>query len=190
MRIGAPSRPGEPLDSSRLTVGESTLSRLAVASAAVPIVSGTMYLTYWTAKKTEQVANMRLVAGSTAAAATPTLVRAGVFSVAANDDLTLLGAIANDPSIFSASFGVYTRAVAAPFAKIAGQRYATGILLVTGVATPTLAGAGVNFTGGSEPTAAPRLTARVVSLADLPASVAAASLSTADFRFIYSVVTP
>lgn len=157
-----------------IAAGESTLPRVSIVSSAIAAgVNQVLNLSYFTARKTELIGNVRNLSGATAAGATPTLCRIGIYSVAANGDIALLAAIANDTTLWAATFTPYTRALTAAFQKIAGTRYAWGQLCVTGAAAPTFPGS-VN---GLVPNTAPRLSATLAAQADLPASVANASLT-------------
>lgn len=162
-------------DTDVLTLGESTMHRRQVSSTSVVTGTGSLRLAYFTAKKTEMVTQLRIITGGTAAAATPTLCRVGWYSVAANGNLTLVGAIANDTTLFANTITAYTRSLVAPFLKVAGQRYAVGPLVVTGAAAPTMLGHNALTT--AEAGMAPKLGGLVAGQADLPASVVAASVS-------------
>lgn len=172
-----------------LTTGQATIARDLVQSAAVGSTAGTLRLTYFTARRSETVTQVRVWSGSTAAAATPTLVRIGLYSVAANGDVTLVASTASDTALFAATHTSYTKAFSASYDLVKGQRYAVGILVVTGAAAPTYHGATVFPGSGAEATAAPRLAASVGSQTDLPASVVSGSLSNSGNR-IYSVLLP
>jgi len=157
-----------------LTSGESILPRLNIASTAVvAATSGTLFLSYFTAQKTESVGNLKSYTGGTAAGATPTLCRIGIYTVASNGDIALAGAIANDTTLWAASFTLYTRAITTPFTKTAGQRYAWGQLCVTGATAPTFAGTGNTLV----PNSIPRVWGTLAGQTDLPASVANGSLT-------------
>ena len=136
--------------------------------------SGYVTFSFWTADKTEPINNVKVTTGGTAAGATPTLCRMGIYSVNAAGDLTaLLAATANDTSLFAAANTVYTRALTTQFNKVAGQRYATALLVVTGAAMP-------KFIGASAPSSTtvqwghlfelPTLASRVLGQTDLAAS--------------------
>lgn len=154
--------------------GESTIPRISVAQSSLPAgANQVLNLTYFTARKTELIGNIRTLSGGTAAGATPTLCRVGIYSVAANGDIALLAAIANDTTLWATTFTHYTRALTAAFQKIAGTRYAWGQLCVTGATAPTFAGP-VN---GLTPNTAPRLSGTVAAQADLPANVANAGIT-------------
>lgn len=170
-----------------LTTGQETYPRGLAQSSTVPITSQQMRLTYFTARKTDTVANVAVASGNTAAGATPTLVRLGLYTVAANGDLTLAASTANDTTLFAGTNTLYTKALTASLAVVAGQRLAIGILVVTGAATPQLLGISIGAVTVSA--AAPRLAAAVSGQADLPASVAAGSVSDTGNR-PYAVLLP
>lgn len=175
-------------DVDALTSGESTMPRGQVSSSGVQVGSSqSLRLSYFMAKKTEVVTQIRLITGGTAAAATPTLCRAGIYSEAANGDLTLVGSFANDTALFAGASTVYTKTLTASFTKTAGVRYAVGILVVTATTLPQFTGqTALNTT---EATSAPRLTAAVSGQSDLPSSVANASLAGSGSR-IYAAMIP
>lgn len=160
-------------------VGEYVPRRELINGNAATTVSGTLMLTYFTARKTEAINSLYMMSGATAAGATPTLCRAGVFSVADNGDITPLASIANDTALFIAANTEYTRALTSPFQKVAGVRYATGILVITGATMPS-------FHSHSSPATTPpntynrdnpALCGRVTSLAAWPtATIPAGSI--------------
>ena len=178
----------------QLTAGQGTLPRvLAQSAAAATGTNQTLRLTYFTAARSFVSTQVAVYSGGTAAAATPTLVRLGLYSVAANGDLTLVASTANDTALFAAAQTAYTKAWSASVQLVAGQRYARGDLVVTAATAPTYPGLSVH--GGSATAtavagAAPRLTGAVTGQADLPASVAAASVAATTNGMIYSVILP
>lgn len=158
-----------------LTLGESTISRRLITATNVSQATGALRLTYFTAKKTETTTSVRLGTGVTAAAATPTLVRVGIYSVAANGDITLVASTPNDTALFAAASTFYTKALSVPLSKVRGQRYAVGVLVVTGTTAPTLQGQ--NAITNTEMGQAPRLGGLMSAQADLPASALSAAVS-------------
>lgn len=168
--------------------GEETFERLFMSSSGSPTsTSGRLILGYFTARKTETTANVRVISGNVAAAATPTLCRIGLYTEAANGDLALVASTANDTALFASTFTPYVRAWTASYAKVMGQRYALGILVVSGAAMPALYGNG--GVSSSEAAIAPRLCGMVTGQADLPVSVLAASVA-ANNACPYGVVLP
>ena len=145
-----------------------------------------MRLVYFTARKSETVSSLRTLSG-TAAGATPTLCRVGLYGVAANGDLTLLASTANTTSLWSAATTRYDTALSASYAVTAGIRYAVGLLCVTGASLPTVY---VNNGGAAaEVGLDPRLCGVVAGLTDLPSSVTAASVGDTAVR-PYGVLLP
>lgn len=191
---GAGTYPGSSgtsaLDSHGLTTGEETFSRLfATANGASLGSSGSLRLTYFTAKESETISQLRLISGTTAAGATPTLVRAGIYTEAANGDLTLVASIVNDTTIFAGASTAYTRSLSVALAKVAGTRYALGVIVVTGAAVPTVAGFALGTPMGAESGLAPRVAAAWGSQTDLPGSVPVGSL-TSSTSMLYAALLP
>lgn len=123
------------------TVGEYIPDRDKWSAGATPaLTSGTLYFVYFTAAVTETITSMKVFTGGTLAAATPSICRMGVFSVADNGTLTEVASIANDTTLFLAANTTYARDFTATWTKTAGVRYATGLLVVSAVATPTFVG--------------------------------------------------
>jgi parallel beta helix pectate lyase-like protein len=176
-------------DMSLLTTGEETIPRLLVpfgnSSFYVGMASGDVRGAQFTARKTETITQVRVITGGTAAAATPTLCKVGVYSVAANGDHTLVASTASDTTLFAAANTAYTRSFTAGFTKTAGQRYAVVVLVVTSGTMPTFVG----ITGGTEIGAAPSLASRITGQTDLPSSIAAGSL-VANSTPLYAVLLP
>jgi len=161
-----------------LVTGEETFSRaLAATSNAILTGNEALRLCYFTARKTESISQVRVITGSTAAGATPTLIRIGVWTAnGAGALLAQQAATASDTSLLAASATRYTKAFAAPFTKQRGQRYAVGILVVTAATLPTLVGHGTAIQA-AEAGVDPMISAVVNGQADLPATVAAGSIT-------------
>jgi hypothetical protein len=177
-----------PFPPDQLAAGFATLPRWGVNVATLALATGTMQLTFFTADKTQSVSGATVRTGSTAAAATPTLCRIGLFSVAANGDIALIASTPNDTTLFAAASTTYTKAFSASVGVTLGDRLAVGILVVSGAAMPTMAGntAGT-LLGSAEMAIASRLAGQVASLSDLPSSTVAASIAN-NTALIYSRV--
>jgi hypothetical protein len=158
-----------------LTVGESTIPRL-FAYGNVTLTTTTMRVAYFTAQKTETITQVRVNTSGTAAGATPTLVRFGVYTVAADGALTLIASTPNDTTLLAGANTAYTKALSVGFTKQAGVRYAVAGLVATGATAPTLPASGVTAPA-AEIGIDPRLSAAVSGQADRPASVAAGSIT-------------
>jgi hypothetical protein len=166
------------LAANALAVGEIAPARGEILSTAIGTVSGVLYLTYFTADKTEAITTVTAWTGGTAAAATPTLCRYGVYSVAGNGDLTQVAATVNDTALFAAANTAYPKALSATWNKVAGQRYAVGPIIVSGAATPTFHGKQLASTSVMNTIArmSPAIVGRVTGLTDLPSSVTVGTL--------------
>lgn len=165
--------PGDYYTNQGLASGETCLPRTNTGTGPT-LVSQKLQLSYWTAAKTETINQIGTFTASTAAGATPTYCAMGCYLVAANGNLTLLGACANDTTLFAATFTEYLRAVTTPFQKVQGQRYAFGILVVSAAAMPIIDGYSGTVLKAS---VAPVLTSALISQSTLPASITAGSLS-------------
>jgi hypothetical protein len=160
-----------------LTVGQETFPRRLATNSGVPIgASGNLRGTYFTSRKSETVTQVRMWSGGTAAAATPTLVRAGLWTVDASGNGTaLIASIANDTTLFAATNTAYTRSFSVSVALTAGTRYAFGVLVVSGAAVPTLNGTTNSI--AAEMLVAPPVAFSVSSLADLPSTFTATAVA-------------
>lgn len=170
-----------------LAVGQYTMNRREVTTSNSPSATQTIRLTYFTATKSETYNQIAITSGATAAAATPTLVRIGIYEEASNGDLTLIASTPNDTTLFAAITTAYAKALSAPVSISKGNRYAVGILVVTAVAAPSFYGNSSLI--GSLAGAFPRISSQLTAQADLPASIPTASLSSSAVN-IYSVLLP
>ena len=90
----------------------------------------------------------------TGATATVTVCQIGVYEVAENGDLTLIGSTANDATLFNTSNSNATKALSAPVNLVGGTTYAFGLLHVT-------SGTEANFWGMDVEGFAAELTPRI-----------------------------
>lgn len=167
------------IDTHAISNGEAVMKREDIQTTGYVTASQRLVLTHFTALKTETITKVAVFSGATAAAATPTLCRVGIYSVADNGDLSLVASTPNDTTLFSVTFSRNEKALSAPFNKEAGKRYAVGALVVSAAALPTFYGTQVGgfttFTFRE-----PKTCTLVNGQADLPASVANASLSSSN----------
>ncbi len=159
-----------------ITVGEATANRRFIGSPGSG-TSGDLNLTYFTAVKTETITKLAMYTGGVVGV-TITLVRFGVYSVAANGDLALLASTPNDTTLFTTANTRYVKTLSSPWSKVANTRYAVGFLFV-GTTVPSVyamtdanATASVDTIWGLDP----RLSGRRVGQSDLPASITAANV--------------
>jgi hypothetical protein len=162
-----------------LYAGEETMSRRLVSNGGVAQGNQALRLAYFTAKKSETITQVKLATSSTAAAATPTLIRVGIYTVAANGDLTLVASTPSDTTLLAAASTAYAKALSAALAKVDGQRYAVGVLVVTGAAAPTIQGAsgGDAYAQSGSLGNGQRISGLVAGQADLPSTITAATVT-------------
>lgn len=177
--------------SSRLSSGQETFPRLLGMQATVNtvIASGTMCLIYFTARKTETVGNLVVSTASTAAGATPTVCRMGLYAIAANGDGSLVASTPNDTALFNSAFGRFPKALSAPYAVVAGSRYAVGVLVVTGATMPNFTACGQQNGSSSTLANSPRIAGLKTGLSDLPASFTEAAMSANPYA-LYAELLP
>jgi hypothetical protein len=164
-------------DPDALTTGEGVYSRaLAGISTALATGDQNLRLTYFTAKKTETITQVRVITGTTAAVGA-TLIRIGVWTAdAAGALLAQVAATPNDTALLAATNTAYTKAFSASFMKQTGQRYACGLLAVTAVTAPTMTGHATGIQAG-EAGLSPKISGLIAAQADLPATAAAGGVA-------------
>lgn len=166
--IGAPRGPMSYL---------SSIPRHAIRDASVATASGVLRLSYAKAERSFTATKMRVRSGSTAAGATPTLCKLGVFEVAANGDLTRLARTAGDTAMLSATSTAYEYALDAPVTVQAGKTYAFGLLVITSATAPTVQGM-IHLTG-AEAGWGERLCGQVPAQTDIISSIPGTSVADA-----------
>lgn len=178
-----------------LSSGVATIPRLAASSTSTATLANqTLVLSYFTSRTAFTSTQVRVFSGGSAAGATPTLIRIGLYAIAANGDGTLVAATANDTTLFAATNTPYTRSWSASVGIVKGQRYALGQLCVTAAAAPTVPGAntlgGIAASGGVENARSPKCATQIAAQTDLPASfLDAASVGNIGGR-PYAVILP
>lgn len=161
-----------------LTAGQIVPNRDLMSSATVSHATGTMALAFFTADKTETISTLTAYTGTTAAAATPTLCRMGIYEIDASGNGTLVGSTPNDTALFAATNTGYAKAVSTPFVKTLGKRYATAILVTSAVGLPTFHGPLSVATPPASSVAflAPVTIGRMTAQTDLPATFTVAQV--------------
>lgn len=171
-----------------LTVGEGVYDRARVAANTIAMTSQLLRISYFTARKTETKVSVRMESGAVAAAATPTLVRVGVWT--ADDAGALLSQVAatpNDTALLAAATTSYTKAFSASYAQVAGTRYAVGLLVVTGATVPQMPGYSGVLLAASYGTS-PRQSGFISAQADLPATAAAGGITNSTARLYFELL--
>jgi hypothetical protein len=173
---------GNPWDGTdQFTSGEEIFPADDATSGTNVTTTQILRLSYFTARKSESTTAVRVISGGTAAGATPTLVRIGLYSIDSTGAGTLVASVANDTALFASTATVYTKSWSVAYNKVRGQRYAVGVLVVSSTTTPTLAGKGITST--AEVSLAPRKTGSISGQSDLPSSFTGASVSSSFSRF-------
>jgi hypothetical protein len=168
--------------SNRLTTGEEVMPRDDVAGE-VALVSGVVYWSFFTARKTETITQCRTATGATAAAGL-TLARIGVYSTNGTT-LTLVASTANDTSLWTAGNTMTPKNFSSSFGKVAGTRYAMAYLAI-GTTMPTLEGVQIRPNSVALP---PRIQGELSGQTDLPASQLESGLS-GGFRRFQGIILP
>lgn len=159
-----------------LAVGEEVINRRDV-TGSVSLNSQSMRLTYFRARQTEVTTQVRMLSGATAAAATPTLIRIGLYICnSSGDGTSLVASIANDTSLFAAANTAYTRSWSASYGKVSVQLYALAVLVVSTVALPNLMGVSLHAAMATEGQTLPKVNGVLTSQTDLPASFLGSAL--------------
>jgi len=173
-------------NSESISPGESIMPRYNTGTGAA-LVSQQLALTYFTAQKTEIVNTIYTFTAATAAGATPTFCGMAIYSAAPSGALlSLLGQSPNDTSLWSAGFHQYPEPINTPFVKIAGQRYAAAVLIVTAAALPVLRG----YSGTVvDQQSSPAISMTLAGQSSFPASVPVGSLSISS-NVYYFGITP
>lgn len=175
--------------SNQLASGIPTFNREFLTTSQPTLTSGVVRYAFFTPHRDELVAAVRMMSGSTAAAATPTLVRFGLYTVNSVGDGTLVASTVSNTAIFAAANTVYRQALSAAYQILQGQRYAFAALVVTAATAPNVPGCNLG-TSGAEVGEPPMVCAAMGAQADLPATFTAASLAPGNVNRIYAVLTP
>ncbi len=179
-------------DTDELVVGEGTMSRRLVNSSTISSGSGLFRIGLFTARKSETIRRVTVFSGDTAAAATPTLCRVGIYRLENDGSATLIASIANDTTLFATNQTSYTRALLNSFEKVKNVRYGIGTIVVSGFATPTLVGLATRLVGNNDAhmVNSPPISTAISALTDLPATITAAQLSVGSSVAPYGVFLP
>lgn len=160
-------------DRNILAAGMESIPRLSAISNTVQTLGSNLRLVMTTARRAEAVTKVQMTTGGTAAAATPTLIRAGIYYQENDLSWTLVGSTVSDTALLAAAATLYTKNLSAPVNLVEGRRYALGLLVVTAVAAPTMYGA-ILTTGLAA--LAPQMGANITGQANLPATITNAAV--------------
>lgn len=173
-----------------LDIGEETIPRSWCNSNTLASTSQTLRLTYFRARKTETTTQVRVSTGTTAAGATPTLCRIGLYSIDSTTlNGTLVASTSNDTTLFASANTAYTKSWSSPYNKVTGQFYALGLLVVTVAASPSWPGLAVAIGLSSELLLSPRMTGSIAAQSDLPSTFTSVT-PTSSVNQYYSAILP
>jgi hypothetical protein len=159
------------------------------AIAGTSFVSGTVYLTYFTAFRAFTVARLAMITGGAAASPAPTMARIGVYAEDVAGNLSLAGATLHDPALFVLPSTRYVRNVETPFPVLSGARYAFASIIINAGSPGQAMGnntGGPNLIGLTQP---PRLTGTLPGQANLPSAIAVAQIVASPLSF-YGEIMP
>jgi hypothetical protein len=160
----------------QLAAGEETYPRL-LGTSGQSLTSQQLRLTFFTARATGSTTGVRLYSGSVNSSGL-TLARIGLYSVNATTGAgTLVASTASDTTLFNSATTKYTKSWSVAFTKVAGNRYALGVLVVG-----TTPGSVYAYTAPPDECAfAPRTGGALAAQADLPGSFTDAGLAISGF---------
>lgn len=116
-----------------------------LVGASPNLTAGNRFLTYFRAAATLTISNITTGTGGGAAMSGPTTCRVGLFTAAANGDLTSVAMLASDTTMWAATFNPYTRPLAAANGYPASYTIQRGViyammLVFTGTTPPNVIG--------------------------------------------------
>jgi hypothetical protein len=162
-----------------VTLGSSVISVLPRENVATSstFTSQLIRATNFTAQRSMTVTGIACWTAGTAAGATPSLIRYGLWSVDSNDDLTLVASTTHDATLLASTNTRYPKALTTAYAITKGSRYSVGLLVVTAATAPVVATVtplvSTAFGGAS-----PRMGWEKSGQADLPNTLTAANQTT------------
>lgn len=162
-------------DAFPLASGVSTISRDAINSLAVTAGTGFVRYTMFRPSRTFTTTQVKMRTGTTAAAATPTMCKMGLFRLRPEGggvySAALIASTANDTTLWAAANTSYTRSWAVSAEVAAGRLYAFATICVSGAATPSFVGRAYNLAAEDLALDPPIVGISAAGATDLPASV-------------------
>lgn len=167
----------------RTTAGMGTVCSRTAQVLAAGLSTGLLQLSYFRAPRSQVISRWDMCTATTPFGATPTLIRGGLYAVDDTDNLVLIGASANDTTLGTVANTKFGKVLATPSEVHFGQRYAFGLLFVSAAAPPSLLGASLTASTNVALLSSPRVNGTVSGQADLPATIAAGSVSASNALF-------
>lgn len=179
----------------QIGTGQGTLPRwLPYANTAVMASTQNAAFQHIRAVRTQTINSIRTFTATTAAGATPTVCKVGLYSMAANGDITRIGISANTTSLWATANTAYTTALLAGAPVVAGQDYMVAMLIVTAAAFPTHVGIVQLSTATGFHTGYineyPQFAGFATGQTDLATSYLAANIDAAFTRNFYALLLP
>lgn len=166
-----------------LATGESTMLRGEATSNQQSATNGGVFLTYFTAQKTETITAVRTHTGSQAQVGA-THCRIGVYEENIDGSLTLVAYATNDTSLWLATGTAYTTPMVASFVKTAGKRYAVALHVLGTSTAPYFYGSAIPESGTE-----PALGTVYASSGTINSTVPASALTKSN-KIHYAVLVP
>ena len=158
-----------------------------VNAAGSLITTSTLYLTLFTAQKTETITTVKTYVATATSGTAPTLCQLAVFSEDGSGNLTQVAITTNDTTLWNAT-GSQSKSWSSSWSKTAGQRYACGLLCVSTGTLPSF----YSMTASNAATlgiiwaSSPRISGAVTSQTTMPSSVSSGSYANAAPRPFYA----
>ena len=148
--------------------GEALFLRVATSDTPSALTTETLYLTFWTAATTGTATTVTTATAGTAASGL-TYAAIGIYSIDGSGNLTLVASTGDlHATLWISTYTGYTSTLGSSFSRVAGTRYALGILAV-GTTPPTILGFAIYPFGRITPV----LAAGYNSQTTLPSTIAA-----------------
>lgn len=132
------------------------------------------------------VSTLGTITGTTIATGS-TLIRFGLYSLVPGGPLTLIGSTPSDLTLLGVASTRSSKALSVPTQVTKGAWYAVGILYV-GSGAPTIAAILPTAVTNLPLIAVPRLNGTVAGQADLPSSIANASVAASNINFYFELI--
>jgi hypothetical protein len=172
-----------------LSEGESTITRGETTTTAVTMTTKVLRLGFFLALKTEKIKHFRADCATAYSGGVPSVVRFGAWLVnPTTGKLEMVGQSANNTALLEKSGVPVEPEAEAAWEKVAGQRYALGLLVVTAGTAPTIGGQ-LGSLNSEEQARTPRLCAAQTATEALPSTIENAALQNSS-AVPYLVVAP
>lgn len=160
-------------------------TRRGLGGVATTSATQALNLSFVRAPISYLVSTLGTITGTTVATGS-TLIRFGLYSLVPGGPLTLIGSTPSDLTLLGVASTRSSKALSVPTQVTKGAWYAVGFLYV-GSGAPTLASLPANALTNLPLLATPRLNGTVAGQADLPSSIANASVAASNLNFYFEL---